>query len=143
MLQPALGDQGTSHQSRESSETPRYFLNNVMSLIFPTHFSPSFPLAVLPDSTPSYPAHTHTYTHTCTDAYNMGEVFSGTERPLAPPKPPFDGSATHEHTITHMSHMRARAHTDTHNIQPRGRCSLAPNVLWRPQDRSLAVARRA
>ena len=142
-MQPALGDQGTSHQSRESSETPRYFLKNVMSLIFPTHFSPSFPLAVLPDSTPSYPAHTHTYTHTCTDAYNMGEVFSGTERPLAPPKPPFDGSATHERTITHMSHMRARAHTDTYNTQPRGRCSLAPNVLRRPQDRSLAVARRA
>ena len=85
----------TKHQSRESSETPRYFLNNVMSLIFPTHFSPSFPLAVLPDSTPSYPAHTHTPTHT---------------------------------------------HVLMHTIW--GRCSLAPNVLWRPRSRPLTAAQR-
>ena len=39
--------------------------------------------------------------------------------------------------------MCTRAPTDMHNAQQRGRCSLAPNVLWRPQDRSLAVARRA
>ena len=41
------------------------------------------------------------------------------------------------------AHAYTHKHTDLHNAQQRGRCSLAPNVLWRPQDRSLAVARRA
>ena len=94
MLQRALGDQGTSHQSRESSETPRYLLSIVLCL---SAFRPTvhlrFCLAALPDSTPRL----------CT-------------------------------------HARTDTHTQTLMDTTWGRCSLAPNVLWRPRSRPPTAA---
>ena len=124
----------------------------------------------------NFSTRTRAYTHWQAQCTTTGEVFSGTLRPLAPPRPLSGGSTACRcwiHTCIRtfsalsvrsyraapplpfipffpsfffpplFSHMCARAHTDMHNAQQRRRSSLAPNVLWRPQDRSLAVARRA
>ena len=133
MLQPALGNQGTSHQSRESPETPRYFLSNVcLSPFRPTFYL--FSSCRHPRLYPPHAAQTHVPTHThalmlttwgrCSLAPNV--LWRPRSRPLT--------AAQRMSAPSHTCHTCARVHTlaHTHNTQPRGRCSLAPNVLWRP-----------
>ena len=136
MLQPALGDQGTSHQSRESPETPRYFLSSVVSLIISR---PTFHLCCLLSSfpilhTPEPCTHTHRHTHSlmhitwgrCSLAPNVlwrprSRPSTAAQRMSAPLHTCH--TCARAHTAT-FSHMRARAHTDMHDAQQRG------GVLW-------------